>query len=462
MDPVAIPAVGEGEAADSHYGLRANVLSPMETLAQSVSMIAPSTSAAMTVPLVFALAGEGTSLAYVLAMGSMLLVALCIATFAKGSASPGSLYVYARSSLPPVFGAMTAWALYFAYVVTAASVIGGFVSFAYVFLGGLGHYVPTVVVAGVAAGVATWVAYRDIQISARLMLWVEVVSVLLIGVVVGMTIWRHGLHLDWPQLTLRGASPSSVRLGVMLAIFSFVGFESATSLGSEAKDPLRTIPRAVTWSALLTGAFFVVVAYGEVLGFRGAQAGLAESAAPMRILSRAMGVGRLGPFIDAGVLVSMFAAALACVISGARLLLLMARHGLVSSALGRTHSVHETPALAGLITGVLSFLPVAWLAERGASGADVYGWMGSLAVYGFLTAYALVSFATLVYGRRQSHGMRTTVLAVLAGVAMVGALVGTLFPVPPPPYRYFPYLYGAYMGLAFVWYAGSRTLRVAR
>ena len=114
------------------FGLRTGTLSPVETLAQSVSTIAPSTSPTLTVPLVFALAGDGTCFAYALALGLIVLVALCVARFARESASPGSLYEYTRGSLPPVLAAVTAWALFFAYAMTAASVIGGFINYAYV------------------------------------------------------------------------------------------------------------------------------------------------------------------------------------------------------------------------------------------------------------------------------------------------------------------------------------------
>ena len=73
----------------------------METLAQSVSTIAPTTTPAATIPLVCALAGNGTWLAYVLATVAVLLVALCIGRYARYSASPGSLYTYAAMILPP-------------------------------------------------------------------------------------------------------------------------------------------------------------------------------------------------------------------------------------------------------------------------------------------------------------------------------------------------------------------------
>jgi hypothetical protein len=65
----------------ANYGLRREILSPMETLAQSVSTMAPTTTPAATIPLVCALAGNGTWLAYVLATAAVLLVALCIARY---------------------------------------------------------------------------------------------------------------------------------------------------------------------------------------------------------------------------------------------------------------------------------------------------------------------------------------------------------------------------------------------
>src|SRR5271155_5741785 len=108
------------------YGLRREALSPMETLAQSISTIAPTTTPAATIPLVCALAGNGTWLAYVLATIAILLVALCISRFARHSASPGSLYSYAALILPPWLGAIAAWSLLLAYVATGSSVIGGF------------------------------------------------------------------------------------------------------------------------------------------------------------------------------------------------------------------------------------------------------------------------------------------------------------------------------------------------
>ena len=437
------------------YGLRHGVLSPMETLAQSVSTIAPTTTPVATIPLVCALAGNGTWLAYVLATVAILLVAWCIGRFARYSSSPGSLYTYANMILPPWLGAATAWSLLLAYVATASSVIGGFYQYANLLLrDATGHATSTVLLAVICAGISMWIAWRDVKISARLMLWIEAVSVFVIVTVLALVLARHGSHLDTSQLRLRGVTGSGLRLGLVLALFSFVGFESATPLGSEARNPLKTIPRAVIQSSILGGAFFTLSAYTEVLGFRVVGQDLGSSDAPMHVLARVGGAPLLGLLIDIGALVSLFAGTLACVTAAARVLMLMAHNGLTHRSLRSTHARNETPHLAILVTGTAAVAPVAVLAARGSTGLDVYGWMGSLATYGFIVAYALVCVALPRYLR--DHGAARPIaraMSLLAFIAMLLALVGNLYPVPEGPYGRLPYIYLVYLAAGLSWFA---------
>jgi amino acid transporter len=442
---------GRGE----NYGLRREALSPMETLAQSVSTIAPTTTPVATIPLVCALAGNGTWLAYIIATAAILLVAICVGRFARYTASPGSLYTYVSKILPPWMGATVAWSLLLAYVCTGASVIGGFYHYGKLLLHDAnGGPVVAVLLAIAVTAISVWIAYRDVEISARLMLWIEVTSLVLIIAVVSLLLFHNGLHWDWDQLGLRGVTGRNLRLGLVLALFSFVGFESATTLGAEARDPLKTIPRAVILSAVLGGAFFTVCAYAEVLGFRNAGQSLGTSEAPMRVLAPAAGIPIFGLLIDIGALVSLFAGTLACITAAARVLLLMSHHGLAHDSLRRTHVRNETPSRAVLVTGAAAVLPVALLAARGISGLDVYGWMGSLATYGFIVAYALVCTALPRYLRDHgawSPGAR--IVPILACGAMVLALVGNLYPIPEGVYSKLPYVYLAYLVAGLLWFA---------
>jgi amino acid transporter len=444
------------ETAVAATGLRADNLSAVETLAQSISTIAPTATPALTIPLVFALAGNGTWLAYVFAMAAILLIAFCISRFARHTSCSGSLYTYATSSLPSWASGVAGWALLLAYVATGASVAGGFINYANVLMLEItGHAVSTVLLALVCVLLSTWIAYRDVQVSARMMLWMEAISVTAISIVMVLLLVRNGIHLDLAQVKLTGVTVSGVRLGVVLAIFSFVGFESATALGAEARNPLRTIPRAVIQSAVFAGIFFILCAYLMTFGTAQAHEDLGTSQAPLHTLAKLVGVPVLGPVIDVGALVSMFAATLACITAAARVLLRMAKNGIAHRVLARTHAKNATPHLAVLVVGLITLLPVAMLSARGVSGADVYGWLGSLAVYGFLTTYGLAAVALPFYLNREqtlSHG--TFGMAVAAAVAIVLAIAGTLYPVPVDrPYNWLPYFYVGYLVVGMGWQA---------
>jgi amino acid transporter len=425
----------------------------METLAQSVATISPTATPVATIPLVCALAGNGTWLAYVLATVAILLVAWCVGRFARFSSSPGSLYSYASMILPPWLSAIAAWSLLLAYVGTGASIVGGLYQYAAIAAGKSGiSPKDAVLISLLVTAICVWIAWRDVKISARLMLYIEAVSVLMIVTLVTLVLVRHGFHLDPEQMRLRGMTGSGLRLGLVLALFSFVGFESATTLGAEARDPLRTIPRAVLQSSLLSGVFFTACAYAELLGFHAVGQDLGMSQAPMRVLALETGLPLLGHLIDIGLLVSLTTGTLACITAAARVLLLMAHNGIAHESLRATHARNETPHRAVVITGLATVLPVIILALRGDNGLDVYGWMGSLATYGFIVAYGLVSIALPRYLR--DHGVvhpAARLIPGLAFVAMLLALAGNLYPVPPGPYGKLPYVYLAYLAAGMLW-----------
>jgi amino acid transporter len=446
-----VPAV----AIPPGYGLQRHALSPLETLAQSISTMGPTCSPAMTVPLVFASAGNGTWLAYLLAMVCTLLIALCVARFARESASPGSLYSYATASLPPMLASVSAWALLLAYVATGASVTGGFVHYGNVVLGEfVGVSAAPVFLAAFCVAVCAAIAYRDVKVSTQLMAYIELASVLSIGVVFALVLWHRGLHVDPAQFALHGVHWSGVRLGIVLAMFSFVGFESATTLGEEAKNPLHTIPRAVIQSALLAGLFFITASYTEVLGFPAASGTLDQSASPMSVLAIAAGAPRLGPLIDIGAMISMFACTLACITAAARVLMMMAHNGMTHQWMRRTHDRNSTPHTAVLVTGLATVLAPVVLALVKTSGETIYDWLGSLATYGFITVYALVAVALPLHLKSERKlSPAIVVLAIASVLAMVLVLEGTLYPVPEAPKNWLPYLFLGYLAAGIVWHA---------
>jgi amino acid transporter len=446
--PPVIVSGPEKDAKATGYGLRNESLSPVETLAQSISSACPTLTPFVTLPLVYTFAGNGTWLAYVLATAGILLVAWCISRFARYSSSPGSLYSYAAMILPPWLAAMAAWSLLLAYIMGAASNIGAFYYYANAVLQhATGHVFPALLLATIFSAPFVWMAWRDVRLSARAMLVMEGVSVTAVTAVMVLVLFRHGLHGDPNQLHLRGVTASGFRQGLVLALYSFVGFEAATALGSEARNPLKSIPRAVMLTSILGGVFFTICGYTEVLGLGMSGKDLGTADVPMHVLANVGGMPVLGLLIDLGALVSFFAGSLAGIIAAARVLLQMSHNGLTHSAFRATHARNETPTGATIATGLAAFLPAAFLAVKGANGLDVYGWMGMLAVYGFVVSYGLVCFALPGY-LRDHHGvdnLATRTIPYIACLAMVYAVIANLYPAPEGVYGKLPYIYLAYL-----------------
>ena len=194
-----------------------------------------------------------------------------------------------------------------------------------------------------------------------------------------------------------------------------------------------------------------------MLGFRNAGLSLDKTDAPMHVLANQAAMPALGLIIDAGAMISMFACLLACITAAARILLLMAHNGLVPMRLCRTHHRNETPHVAVVITAFVVGLPVLILIALGNSGTDIYGWLGSFAVYGFITIYGLTCIALPLKLKRQGAlSMTLLVVAILGGISMIMALAGTLYPLPAPPYSWLPYLYFVYLLVALIFFFRTR------
>lgn len=437
------------------YGLKSKVLSPIEVLSQSIANIAPTASPTVVIPLVFALAGNGTWLAYLFATVAVLFTAWSINVFAKDSASPGTFYIYISKAFGNRAGVLTGWALLIAYIGTASAVTGGFTNYFNVFLEYFGlSAVNSIVLTLLTVAAAWFVAYRDIKLSVRLMLILELSSVGLIFLLTVITLIVSPSVIDSNQLSLQNVSFDQIRLGLVLAIFSFVGFESATSLGEEAKNPLKNIPRALVISALFVGTFFVFSSYSLVLGFEGSAETLDKSGAPLNYLATRGNVGFLIPFISLGAVISFFACTLACINAGARILFHMSLHGLFHDSVAKTHTTNKTPHVAITIASILTFLPAAILSWQGVGPFDIYGWVGTIATLGFIVTYIAISVAAPFYLKKKGKlNIKGVLIPSVSVILFVIALIGNVYPVPPYPYNVLPYIFFGLLLIGVVWFA---------
>lgn len=472
MSPKDDPAPAR-DAARAHVphisaGLRRACLSYPEVLAQSVAVIAPSTVPAAILGLIFATAGNGAWLSFLLGMCGMVLVSLNVNQFTTRSASPGSLFSYIVQGLGPTAGILGGWALVFAYTLTGMSTLCGFAIVGDVLLQqATGLKLPVLAWFAVGAGLACWIAMRNIQLSAKSMLVMEGIALASI-VVLGIGIWaRHGFEVDVAQLTLENASPSGILVGVLLVVFGFSGFESSTSLGAEAKNPLTAIPRSVMHSVLISGIVFIFMAYVVVLGFRGSSESLATSEAPLNHLASAVGWGPLGTVITVGVLLSFFGCTLASINSTARIIFSMARGGLFFEALGEAHQTNRTPHVAVFLAAAITFAAPAATELAGVSAFAAQGHFGTLCSFGFILVYVLITLAAPVYlhsigkltVRAVAYSAASTGFLALPVLGIVGLPGSEMFPPIGFPETLLVAIFLGYMALGVAWLLAERIRR---
>jgi len=437
--------------------LKGGSLTFIEVLATSVALIGPSMTPILIAPYMFANAGNGTWLAYVFGGAMLIFVAFNINQFARRSSAAGSMYGYVAENLGATWGAIAGWTLLWAYGFVAAAVLGAMGSFLDTLLGTFGVHVPAIALVALVAVVAWQAAYRGVQVSAIVMLVLETISVIVICVLVGIVLFTHGATIDSNQLSVKGGFPGGIGLAIATAIFSFVGFESATAFGAEAKAPLVTIPRAVIGSVIFASVFFIVATYAEIVGFGHAGKSLGQETFPLGTLVQAYNIGFLRVPLLIGALSSAFSVCLACITTAGRIAYAMALTKLLPPVFAGIEPRNDTPNVSvTVVTAVTLLVALASLAG-GVAPVDIFNNCGTLSSFGFILIYALISIAAFVYVRRLGeHRWIDLTVSVLALAFLIVPAVTLFYPVPAPPQRYFAYYFLAFLAFGWVWFTMRR------
>jgi amino acid transporter len=156
----------------------------------------------------------------------------------------------------------------------------------------------------------------------------------------------------------------------------------------------------------------------------------------------------------------MFACALACINAGSRILFTMGRHSIFHEYVGRAHGRNETPHVAVTLSAILIFLASASVNMFGVSILDGFAYFGTIATFGFLMVYILISIAAPCYlARRGELRLSHIVCSAIAIGLMLIPVLGSIgipgssaFPVPAAPYNVFPYFFLLYLVVGVGWF----------
>ena len=408
-------------------GLQQDAVGLTSVLFMAVTNMAPGAAVAFSILFAAPYAGGSTPLAVLLGLAVLMLVAVSIGQLAKHLPSAGGLYTYNARGLGSVTGFLVGWAFIMAEVIVAP---GGFLILGNVISGVLHTHLgwPTWTWApfGVAAAVLTWyLVYRGIRLSTsagiilgsfELLVFLALAITLIVQAGSHNTLSVFGVH------TGNAKGLGSVIPGVLYAVFGIIGFEAAAPLGEEAREPKRTVPRAVVLSCLAIGVFYLICYYAATVywgpqhmtGFLSFNANDPWSG----LANKVWGLGFIAVVI--ALVNSGLAGSNASSTATTRVGYAMGRVGLLPRVFTAVNDRHRTPTWAVHVQAVfaMAYLLALGFALHGPLNALVL--QGTISTILIVAIYILTCVSCTVYYLRAQRGHFNILLHLV--IPLVGAL----------------------------------------
>src|SRR6266508_3276906 len=314
-------------------------------------------------------AGAATMLSFVIAGSACAFAALCYAEFASMVPVAGSAYTYAYATLGELFAWIIGWDLLLEYGVGAASVAHGWSHYFVDFLGLAGIKLPVAITnapfdfnpaagAFVSTGaivdlpallislVLTVVLVAGIRQSATCNFFMVLVKLAVVFLIIAVGVfyidpqnWQpfapHGyLGISVFGHTIMGehgpaGEPLGVMAGAAMVFYAYIGFDSVSTHAEEARNPSRDVPIGIIASLTLCTILYIAVA-AVLTGMVPYQQ--IDIDAPLAKAFSRVGLPWAHVLISLGALAGITSVLMVLMLSQPRIMLAMARDGLLPTA----------------------------------------------------------------------------------------------------------------------------------
>ena len=370
-------------------------------------------------------AGPALLISFVMSGMACIFSALCYAEFASMAPVAGSAYTYAYATLGEFMAWIIGWDLVLEYTVASASVAHGWSKYFQNFIGMFDFHVPSAVSRapfdfdpskGVFAPTGSWfdlpalvivailtivlvIGIRESSRFNNVMVAIKVAVVLLVigagAFFIKAANWHPFAPFGWAGLSVFGktlwgqtgpdGAPVGMLAGAAMIFFAYIGFDSVSTHAEEARNPQRDVPFAIITSLIVCTVLYIamtfvltgMVPYDQI-----------DVDAPVAAAFERVGLRWVQFIVSFGAVVGITSVMLVLMLSQPRVLLAMARDGLLPvSFFGAVHPRFRTPWKSTILTGIMvgamaSFIPLGILAE--------------LVNIGTLLAFVIVCMAVLV------------------------------------------------------------------
>ncbi len=251
--------------------LNGNSIGLVPGVFQALTHMGPAAGVASSLLVAVAFAGPATPLAVLLALIVILLVGVAIGSLARVFSTAGGLADYVEQCLGKRAGAFVGW-LYAPLELLISPIVLVF----------FGQFLSGTINASTGVNIPWWVFViptallvcvlnvRGVQQSTATGV---VMGVAEIGTFLVLAIWmivaggHHNTLAVFNPANALEPGWTGIFKAVVFSILAFQGFETAAPLAEEVKDPRRTIPRTIMYSAVACGLFYVLCSYASVIGW---------------------------------------------------------------------------------------------------------------------------------------------------------------------------------------------------
>lgn len=401
-------AVQKSDASSSSL-LKGNV-GPIGIALMVVATAAPLTTMAGISPLVIGLGnGIAAPMDAIAVAIIMLLFSVGFVSMSRYVNNAGAFYTYIQKGLGRICGlgaASLAVVSYTLIVIALEAYIGTVISSTLANFAGvsLPWWAGTLAIVALVG----FLGYRNIEVSTKVLgiaLVLEVVVILALNFSVLRSAGAGGISLaPFSMSSFLSGSPG---LGILFAVFGFIGFESTVVYREEAADPERSIPLATYIAVIFIGALYslsfwcVVIAVGPENVVRVAT----ETPDKMYLDLVSTYLGRVAH--DAGeilLITSLFAVVLSIHNVIARYKYVLSRCGVLIAPLGKVHERHASPHVASSVQTIVSAVTLGTAAFLGSDPIkEIYTRGAGAGTLGYMIIVALACMAVIAFFMRQAE-----------------------------------------------------------
>jgi amino acid transporter len=464
------------EASERTGGMHTE-LKVVDAAAFSIGLIGPVGAIALLGTGAAAIIGRAVTLSFVFAVAGVALVAYCFIKLSQHIAHTGSVYALCGVTLGPRAGFFAGWALMGGYIAIGCGSTIEIGLFGGEFLHDTGiltthqwWWIALIGLAGVCA-----LAFNEIRIITRSLLASEVVGAVLVTVLSLVILIRlivsHGpdgqtfttQFLELPP----GSDFGTIAHAAVYGFLAFAGFEGAAALGEETRNPKTEIPRAIKIAVIVVGAFYLLTAASQSLGYGTGPKGVEAytNGLPFSDLGEAYIGAVYADVLNFMATVSLFAISLGVASGAARIMFAQARDGTGKRTGLAGLSKHGAPAAAlAVVLTIIGFNIVGQqLAGTTVINATFYALqIGTVLL---LVAYVLATVGAirfLFFTGEPKEPRWQLVIPALGGAFVVYTIIRNVFVDQEGTFAHLPWIELAYLvvGLAVVGVAPGLAGRV--